>query len=97
MQKTLVFAELVKMDKENDQAFSTLENILHKDYYFSFTSLYKNNNFFINRVNCYNVFGVQAPFGGYKMSGHGREMAEYGLQPYTEVKTVIISTPQKNN
>lgn len=50
-----------------------------------------------NRVNCYNVFGVQAPFGGFKMSGHGREMAEYGLQPYTEVKTVIMSTPQKNN
>lgn len=52
---------------------------------------------FVNRANCYNVFGVQAPFGGYKMSGHGREMAEYGLQPYTEVKTVIISTPKKNN
>jgi len=49
------------------------------------------------RVNCYNVFGVQAPFGGFKMSGHGREMAEYGLQPYTEVKTVIVATPQKNN
>lgn len=49
------------------------------------------------RVNCYNVFGVQAPFGGFKMSGHGREMAEYGLQPYTEVKTVIIATPKKNN
>ncbi|XP_022178622.1 aldehyde dehydrogenase, mitochondrial [Myzus persicae] len=48
-------------------------------------------------VNCYNVFGVQAPFGGFKMSGHGREMAEYGLQPYTEVKTVIVATPQKNN
>lgn len=51
----------------------------------------------INRANCYNVFGAQAPFGGFKMSGYGREMAEYGLQPYTEVKTVIISTPQKNN
>jgi len=50
-----------------------------------------------HRVNCYNVFGVQAPFGGFKMSGHGREMAEYGLQPYTEVKTVIVATPKKNN
>ncbi|VVC33461.1 Aldehyde dehydrogenase N-terminal domain,Aldehyde dehydrogenase, cysteine active [Cinara cedri] len=48
-------------------------------------------------ANCYNVFGVQVPFGGYKMSGYGREMGEYGLQPYTEIKTVIIATPQKNN
>ncbi|VVC34894.1 Aldehyde/histidinol dehydrogenase,Aldehyde dehydrogenase N-terminal domain,Aldehyde dehydrogenase [Cinara cedri] len=48
-------------------------------------------------VNCYNVLGVQTPFGGYKMSGHGRELGEYGLQSYTEVKTVIVSTPQKNN
>lgn len=49
------------------------------------------------RVNCYNVFGVQAPFGGYKMSGLGREMSEYGLQQYTEVKTVITAIPEKNN
>ncbi|XP_050436925.1 aldehyde dehydrogenase, mitochondrial-like [Adelges cooleyi] len=48
-------------------------------------------------VNCYNVFGAQVPFGGFKMSGLGREMGEYGLQPYTEVKTVIVTTPQKNN
>jgi len=31
------------------------------------------------------------------MSGHGREMAEYGLQQFSEVKTVIVATPQKNN
>jgi len=28
------------------------------------------------------------PFGGYKMSGQEREMGEYGLKQYTEVKTV---------
>jgi len=43
------------------------------------------------------VLGPQAPFGGFKMSGYGRELSEYGLQPYTEVKTVIIAIPQKNN
>ncbi|XP_026228224.1 aldehyde dehydrogenase, mitochondrial [Anabas testudineus] len=48
-------------------------------------------------VNCYNVFGVQAPFGGYKASGNGREMGEYGLENYTEVKTVTIKVPQKNS
>jgi hypothetical protein len=40
------------------------------------------------RVNCYDVFDASAPFGGYKMSGNGRELGEYGLEAYTEVKTV---------
>ncbi|KTF77471.1 hypothetical protein cypCar_00046381 [Cyprinus carpio] len=39
-------------------------------------------------INCYDVFGAQAPFGGYKASGIGRELGEYGLDNYTEVKTV---------
>ena len=39
-------------------------------------------------VNCYNVFDIRAPFGGFKMSGVGRELGEYALQNYTEVKTV---------
>ncbi|KAF4011682.1 hypothetical protein G4228_004303 [Cervus hanglu yarkandensis] len=41
-------------------------------------------------VNCYDVFGAQSPFGGYKLSGSGRELGEYGLQAYTEVKTVSM-------
>jgi len=40
-------------------------------------------------VNCYNVFFNQVPFGGYKQSGIGREMGEYALQEYTQVKSVI--------
>ncbi|KAJ8005363.1 hypothetical protein DPEC_G00145840 [Dallia pectoralis] len=48
-------------------------------------------------INCYDVFGVQAPFGGYKYSGNGRELGEYGLENYTEVKTVTIKVPQKNS
>ena len=42
-------------------------------------------------INCYDVFDAAAPFGGYKMSGIGRELGEYALQLYTEVKTVYIS------
>ncbi len=42
-------------------------------------------------VNCYDVFDAAAPFGGYKMSGHGRELGEYALELYTEVKTVTMS------
>jgi aldehyde dehydrogenase (NAD+) len=47
-------------------------------------------------VNCYNVFDAGAPFGGFKQSGIGRELGEYGLQHYTEVKTVTmkLSTPR---
>jgi aldehyde dehydrogenase (NAD+) len=41
-------------------------------------------------VNCYDVFDAAAPFGGFKQSGLGRELGEYGLQQYTEVKTVTV-------
>ena len=41
-------------------------------------------------INCYDVFDAAAPFGGYKQSGIGRELGEYGLANYTEVKTVTV-------
>jgi aldehyde dehydrogenase (NAD+) len=41
-------------------------------------------------VNCFDVFDAAAPFGGFRQSGIGREMGEYALQQYTEVKTVTI-------
>lgn len=42
-------------------------------------------------VNCYNVFDAAAPFGGFKMSGYGRELGEDGLRPYVESKTVYVA------
>lgn len=48
-------------------------------------------------VNCYNVVNPQAPFGGFKMSGLGRELGEYGLQNYLEVKNVVMKVPEKNS
>jgi len=42
-------------------------------------------------VNCYDVFDAAAPFGGFKMSGTGRELGEDGLKPYLETKTVTVS------
>ncbi|KAM9331104.1 aldehyde dehydrogenase 1A1-like [Gastrophryne carolinensis] len=48
-------------------------------------------------VNCYLVVSAQAPFGGFKMSGNGRELGEYGLHEYTEVKTIIVKISQKNS
>ncbi|XP_041643328.1 retinal dehydrogenase 1-like [Cheilinus undulatus] len=48
-------------------------------------------------VNCYNAMSAQCPFGGYKMSGNGRELGEYALQEYTEVKAVTIKVSKKNS
>ena len=48
-------------------------------------------------INCYDVGSYQSPFGGFKASGFGRELGEYGLQQYSEVKTVTIKLPQKNS
>nr|AWT24620.1 ALDH1A3 [Protopterus annectens] len=48
-------------------------------------------------VNCYNALHAQAPFGGFKMSGHGRELGEYALAEYTEVKTVTINISPKKH
>lgn len=42
-------------------------------------------------INCYDVFDPAAPFGGFKMSGMGRELGEYALRNYTEVKTVTVA------
>ena len=42
-------------------------------------------------VNCYDVFDAGAPFGGFKMSGIGRELGAAALNNYTELKTVTVS------
>ena len=47
-------------------------------------------------VNTYNHFTQMTPFGGYKMSGHGRELGEDGIKEYCEVKTITIAVPSKN-
>ncbi|MHC5542076.1 aldehyde dehydrogenase family protein [Singulisphaera rosea] len=41
-------------------------------------------------VNCYHVVETNTPFGGFKMSGQGRENGEAALEHYTELKTVTI-------
>jgi aldehyde dehydrogenase (NAD+) len=41
-------------------------------------------------INCYNIVDPAAPFGGYKMSGSGRELSEQALDAYTETKTVTL-------
>ncbi|KAL0478185.1 aldehyde dehydrogenase [Acrasis kona] len=48
-------------------------------------------------VNCWNSFQSNMPFGGYKMSGFGRDLGEYALNNYTKVKAVHIHIPGYKN
>lgn len=45
-------------------------------------------------VNTYDAITPQTPFGGYKMSGIGRELGEEGLKEYLETKTISIKVPK---
>jgi aldehyde dehydrogenase (NAD+) len=38
---------------------------------------------------------MMAPFGGYKMSGNGREWGDFGFHEYLEVKAVLGYTPKQ--
>ncbi|XP_022727186.1 aldehyde dehydrogenase family 2 member B7, mitochondrial-like [Durio zibethinus] len=42
-------------------------------------------------VNCYDVFDAAIPFGGYKMSGQGREKGIHCLSNYLQVKAIVTS------
>ncbi|KAL3246426.1 hypothetical protein MRX96_057685 [Rhipicephalus microplus] len=48
-------------------------------------------------VNTYLAANVQAPFGGFKMSGLHRECNEDGILNYIETKTVTIKIPHKHS
>jgi acyl-CoA reductase-like NAD-dependent aldehyde dehydrogenase len=39
-------------------------------------------------INDYHIINAEAPFGGYKQSGIGRELGTWGLHAYTEVKHI---------
>ena len=41
-------------------------------------------------INDWHLLNPQAPFGGYKQSGIGRELGTYGLREYTEVKHIHV-------
>lgn len=46
-------------------------------------------------VNDFNVYFTQAPWGGYKQSGLGRELGRMGLEEYTEVKHIYQNHANK--
>ena len=45
----------------------------------------------ITWINCYNPAFCEAPWGGYKMSGIGRELGTHGLEEYQEIKQINMN------
>jgi betaine-aldehyde dehydrogenase len=45
----------------------------------------------ITWINCYHPTYNEAPWGGYKQSGIGRELGTFGLEAFTEVKQININ------
>tara|TARA_R110000751_G_scaffold8041_3_gene32525 strand:- start:29676 stop:31151 length:1476 start_codon:yes stop_codon:yes gene_type:complete len=43
-------------------------------------------------INTYNLAPVEAPFGGYKRSGVGRENSRAALEYYSQIKSVYVAT-----
>ncbi|XP_014288411.1 aldehyde dehydrogenase 1A1 [Halyomorpha halys] len=46
-------------------------------------------------INCYDAVTAQTPFGGFKMSGQGRELGKDALHEYLETKTVTMKILEK--
>ena len=46
-------------------------------------------------INDWHVLNAEAPFGGYKQSGIGRELGEWGFKEYQEIKHIHV--PLNNN
>ncbi len=42
-------------------------------------------------INTYNSYDPAAAFGGYKMSGYGRELSLHAMENYTQVKSVWVN------
>jgi len=84
------------IERANNTCYGLAASVLTKDLD---TALYVSNSLRAGTVwiNCYDVLTCQAPFGGYRMSGQGRELGEYGLAQYSEVKTVTIKLTKKNS
>ncbi|KAK2841156.1 hypothetical protein Q7C36_012735 [Tachysurus vachellii] len=48
-------------------------------------------------INNYNVSPVEVPFGGYKMSGFGRENGMVTIEYYSQLKTVVVEMGDVDN
>lgn len=95
VQSILKFKDIDEViDMANDTTYGLAAGVYTKDLD---TAVRVANSFEAGTVwvNMGGGFAAQVPFGGYKMSGQGREYGLYGIEPYLEVKTVYINTPVK--
>ncbi|XP_074604211.1 aldehyde dehydrogenase 1A1-like isoform X2 [Brevipalpus obovatus] len=90
--------------------FKTMDEVIERsndtDYGLAagiFTKNMDNANMYIQGVRAGTVWvntfldgSAQIPFGGYKMSGIGREGGDDGLREYLQVKAVVTKITQKN-
>ncbi|XVF49214.1 hypothetical protein PTKIN_Ptkin03bG0250600 [Pterospermum kingtungense] len=44
-------------------------------------------------INCYTAFDVDCPYGGYKMSGFGRDHGLEAINQYLQIKSVVTPVP----
>jgi len=82
--------------RSNNTEYGLAAGIMTKDMdkAFTYAQSVESGNVWINT---WLAILPQGPFGGYKQSGHGRELGEYGLQNYTEVKSVVFKLSQKSS
>ncbi|MBV9462899.1 MAG: aldehyde dehydrogenase family protein, partial [Verrucomicrobiae bacterium] len=74
----------------NDTPFGLAAAVWSRDI-FKCLSLVKKLRAGIVWVNTMQPCYVEAPWGGYKQSGHGRELSLYGVEEFLEVKQVHIN------
>jgi len=41
-------------------------------------------------INSQMILDFRSPFGGFKQSGMGRELGPEGIEPYTELQTIVM-------
>ena len=84
------------IERANDTNYGLAAGIISKDVnkILTFTQSVQAGSVW---VNCYDMVMSQTPFGGFKQSGHGRELGPEGIHEYIECKTVTMSLPQKNS
>jgi len=93
VQQILKFKTLDEaIDRANETEYGLAAGIITKNL--------ENALHFVNNVRAGSVWVntfldgfPQVPFGGYKLSGYGREGGADGLHPFCEIKTVVISLP----
>ncbi|CAL9753930.1 unnamed protein product [Musa acuminata subsp. burmannicoides] len=77
------------IERANDTRYGLAAGIVTKDINIA-NRLSRSIRAGIIWINCYLVFDNDCPFGGYKMSGFGRDNGMHALEKYLQVKSVVI-------